>query len=296
MTEQKQCKIYFFNIVMIFCLLPFALNGIQSQILQETLQSEKPPFNYDLAIEVVPNSQPNADVMICCHGMGSNNQIVDYLRSVPEITVHLIGFNFPDHDITCNAYNAARTTFGTIQEVLPVLYLLKQCVVKAGMDKISLYGFSAGGGAVINALAVLNQNRYPEELAKLAITEYDKRRILAAVQRGKIILEVPLKSIDEIVAQNRRDPFLETLRKRYTSNRMVPIESLSGLQGLSLQAFVYFNHPDEVLSNRDDALFIQKLRSFNTSGQTTAIIGSSQGHNSYHSELWKVYGKREPQL
>ncbi len=41
---------------------------------------------------------------------------------------------------------------------------------------------------------------------------------------------------------------------------MEPIDALEGLENLSLHIVVYFQNPDEVLSNRDDEVFIERLK------------------------------------
>jgi hypothetical protein len=58
---------------------------------------------------------------------------------------------------------------------------------------------------------------------------------------------------------------------------------------LSLRVLVYFETPDEALSNRDDALFIDRLRAFNKGGTVQAFSGNNGGHATYHKALWKAY-------
>lgn len=79
------------------------------------------------------------------------------------------------------------------------------------------------------------------------------------------------------------------LAQRARQNGMVPLENIKELKGLSLNVFLYFANPDQVLGNRDDAEFIKRLRSANQRGQTVVLIGKNAGHTTYHPELWNAY-------
>lgn len=139
-------------------------------------------------------------------------------------------------------------------------------------------------------LAILNSNRYDQALQKLGIEAVEKQKILHSIQQGSVILEVPLKSFDEIADLSGRDE-IRMLALRAKSNEMNPLENINKLKGLSLNLFVYFAFPDGVLGNRDDAEFIQRLQSANSSGKTVAIIGKNGGHTTPHLELWEAYKK-----
>lgn len=84
---------------------------------------------------------------------------------------------------------------------------------------------------------------------------------------------------------------MRLLAQRARKNGMVPIENVKEWQGLSLNCFLYFAHPDKALGNRDDAEFIKRLKSANEKGRTVAIIEKNRGHTTYHPELWKAYEK-----
>lgn len=277
-------------VLVLLLLVPIMSYGIEIAELQQVLSNANSPFHYPLNIKILPSTKSEADVMICCHGMGSNRDIVECVKSVPAVQDHLIGFNFPDANMSFNV-NPEKTTFGTIQEILPVIYLIKQCVMNGGAKKVSLYGFSAGGGAIINVLGVLHQNRFADQLNNLGIYASERQEMISALQKGIIILDVPLKSIEEVIAFSGYDKFAATLQKRYSENDLTPIKSIKHLQGLSLDIIVYFNNPDEALSNRDDQLFINTLKKYN-GGSTVGVIGHDQGHNSFHNGLWKAYKLR----
>ena len=69
---------------------------------------------------------------------------------------------------------------------------------------------------------------------------------------------------------------------------MNPIDNLLLLSGLKLNFLLHFQNPDEVLSNRDDELFVERLRSVNA-GNTKVITGFDKGHAGRHTVLWDYY-------
>lgn len=280
-----------FSLRLLWLLVLFAnrfivnLQAIEGDKLNELVTKSPNPFQYDLHMKMLPGAKQDADVLICMHGMGSDYRLAEIMQGNPVIPYHLIAFNFPDHGL---GRPRMKTTYGTIEELLPALYVWKRCVMDAGVDKVHLYGFSAGGGAIVNALAVLNSDRYDKALKSIGIGPLEKRQILESIQKGSVILEVPLKSFDEIADLfGNRETRALALRAR--KNGMVPIKNLSLLQGLSLNCFVYFAYPDEAVGNRDDKEFIRSLQDVNKNGRTIAIIGKTAGHTSYHPELWHAY-------
>jgi hypothetical protein len=271
----------------VFIFLMGQLSAVTTGKLSEMVQTTANPFPYDLHLTLFPSPVSDAEVMVAMHGMGSNYQLAEVLRPNPAIPQQIISFNFPDFGYSGTSLE---TTFGTVNEILPALYVWKQLVVDQGLDKLHLYGFSAGGGAIVNALATLNSTRYDSELKNIGIGVAEKQQILKAIQKGTVILEVPLKSFDEIAAQFN-EPQIQMLAAIARKNGMTPIENLNQLQGLNLNIVVFFATPDQAVGNRDDKLFLDRLRSINK-GQTTGIIGPTGGHISYHPELWEAYKSR----
>lgn len=249
---------------------------------------EKTPFSYDLNVQHILSGAESDAVTICCHGYGHNSSIVSVIDSYHALSGHLIGFNFPDHDITANT-DHNKSVYGTIDEILPLLYLVKYYACDLKVSVINLYGFSAGGGAVINALAIMNQYFYKERLWHVAgISRGHIAQMLAAVGSGFVILDCPLKSFNEIMALRGRTPALEIMASRYAKNHMNPIDVLQFLWKLKLTIILHFQSPDEVLGNRDDALFIRLLKHANK-GTTHVIVSSDGGHNAYHAGLWNKF-------
>lgn len=250
-------------------------------------QSPYHPFAHDLGIKIIKSNIPTDQATICCHGYGASNTIVNVMHSYKTLPGHLVGFNFPDYGIT-PAIDHSASTFGSIDEVLPLLFVIKECLNTLDVKIINLYGFSAGGGAIINALAILNNNYYTYELERIGILQEQKAAMIHAIEQGHVILDCPLKSIEEIIAFRGKDPMLEALKQNFDSYGTNPIDSLPKLTGLNLNMFIHFQNPDEIIFNRDDALFIERLQKAHA-GKTFAIIGNEGGHNCYHASLWNFY-------
>ncbi len=257
---------------LILLLLPFALFGH--------------PFKYDLHLTKLEGTKKG--VIICCHGMGGSYKVAEVLQQA-GVKETLVTFNFPDFEAKEGVSDIQKTTFGTIDELLPLIYVIKTCVIDEKKEEITLYGFSAGGGAIVNALATLNTHSYDLMLAGIGVGPKEKEEILAAIQRGFVLLDAPLKSIREVVASRGLSPALEIIGKRYHDNHMEPIDVLEKLEKLALRVIVHFQTPDEVLSNRDDALYIEHLKKANSLGKTCVTMGVIGGHALPHPALWVCY-------
>ena len=73
------------------------------------------PFNYGLCVKTIRCNPNLDDVTICCHGYGHNSNLVYILNKYQVPMGHLVGFNFPDHDILATD-NHESTHFGSINE------------------------------------------------------------------------------------------------------------------------------------------------------------------------------------
>lgn len=246
-------------------------------------------FDYDLHLSFFGANKNRA--MICCHGYGDNYQLALSLQKIESIQATLVGFNFPEYDIKQGrSYNPTTSSFGTINELLPALYVMKQ-TLEQGFDVLDLYGFSAGGGAVMNLLYVLNTTKYDSDLEKVGIDSTLKKDILFALHKGMVILDTPLKSIEEILAYRGPSEELEILALRYKENDLRPIDSILKIKGLCVKILLHFQKTDEILSNRDDNLYIERLEQVLPKEKLEVIIGDDGGHMSLHKSLWDAYAK-----
>jgi len=246
------------------------------------------PFDYDLHLFFIPGN--NQRTMICFHGYGHNYQIAESLKNIYHLDTNLVSFNFPDHDIKQGKeYDLKIASLGTIDELLPAFYVMKKIIIDQELESIDLYGFSAGGGALINVIAVLNGAAYDSDLKRIGIGTEEKTKLLSAIQRGVVILDTPLKSFEEIMDFRGFSETFEILAKKYREHDLRPIDSLKMLKGLSLNVLLYFDQKDEILSNRDDLLYIERLQQ---SQRATIIIGDEGGHMVPHFSLWKAYSEK----
>ncbi len=249
------------------------------------------PFDYDLHINSVPSTGPRT--VICFHGHGGNYMMADHLRALNVTDSTLVGFNFPDYDLQTRIYDPSKAAFGTLREILPAIYVLKCYVIDQGLNSIDLYGRSAGGGALINLIAVLNTSMGDEELKQIGVGLKEKKQLLQAIQNGMIILDVPLKSVEEIIDLRGSSTELELLAKSYRDHHLRPLDTLQHLKGLSLNIILYFEEEDEVIFNRDDALYIERLKNANRLGSTSVVIGREGGHQTLHLLPWQIYEKNK---
>ena len=248
------------------------------------------PFEHDLHLFSIPGT--NCRTMICFHGYGANYKIAEDLKNLGLIDATLVSFNFPDHDLLEKTYDPRQATFGTIRELFPAFYVLKKYVIDQDLNAIDLYGFSAGGAVAINLIAVLNTTTHDIALKQMGIGTKEKEKLLSAIQNGVVILDVPLKSVEEILDLRGPSPELEILAKNYRENHFRPIDALESLNGLCLDIILHFQEPDEIIFNRDDHIYIERLKKANSKGATSVIIGNDGGHIAPHLALWQFYSQK----
>lgn len=277
----------------LFCclLLYFLPNfGIEYSSLQQTLNTHMPRMSYPINIKTFKGKTSNEDILVCCHGYASNNSIGQIIHDSNVTSSHIVSFNFPDFDIHERGFNRSTVCYGSPYEILPALVLLKTIIIDGGADNVSLYGFSAGGGAVINIIATLNTSKFDPFLEEWGIYPCDKPRILKALSKGIILLDAPLKSREEIIEVNGGcDQDFDYLTTRYRLNDMRPIDSLSAFDNTAMNVVVFFQNPDTSLTNRDDALFGEKLKKYNSAGRNIITSADEGGHCGFHTSLWKAY-------
>ena len=220
--------------------------------------------------------EEEADVMLCAHGASMDASIIDFLKKTDRFPFHLVSFNFPSHGPQIRKKPPEELTFGCFSELIPFFQALRQCVVGGNLDKIHLYGFSAGGGAIVNVLKILHLGLYPKELAQLQIHLEEREQILSAIQKGKIILDCPLKSVAEVSKGQKRAPVFAHFEKIYRENRFEPITSLKGLQGLDLEILLHFQSPDTTLTNEEDLHYIKQIKQ--VCPKTHFVIGDEGKH------------------
>ncbi len=103
--------------------------------------------------------------------------------------------------------------------------------------------------------------------------------IYAAIERGSVVLDCPLKSIDEICDEKEpNNPYLSRMADVYNNNDLRPIDSLLKMAGSKLNVVLVLQQPDDILSNRDDELFIERLESANRAGNTIIVRGPEGVH------------------
>ena len=278
--------VYASSVVLTACTQEPVATRLNKSLLQANREALE-HFGYSPDFELLPTKSPEGDLItISAHGYGANKKTGKNVAQFAPLSGHVLTFNLPDHDYRPG--NQHNLRHGSIDEVLPLAYAAKLAIA-AGAKRINLYGFSAGGGAVINLLSMLNASKYDSELAEIGISKKDKAALLAAIEQGMVLLDVPLKSVEEIINGRGESKELLLFAQKYKENNLRPIDSLAGLQGLKLKVLLYFENPDNILYNRDDAEFIKRLEAANSLGTTHVVFGTNGGHSSWHKELWDEY-------
>lgn len=272
-------------------LLSFPLKGLDFERLSQiALQAnQNTPFDYALNASAYQGRSKDEEVLLVLHGYGASFRTGEELNRYRVLPQHILSFNFPDYGNAPDTKKPEETAFGTVNEILPVAYLLKVLLIDNGLEKVHLYGFSAGGGALINTIAALNGRTCDKALSRIGINAPEKQQLLAALQRSRIILDRPLKSIEEIIAFRGSSHELAVLAARYRQHAMRPIDALAGLQGLRLNIMIHFQQSDEVLSNRDDREFLKRLKTYNSPGSTCIISRKTGTHTDFSLALLRAY-------
>lgn len=273
----------FMRVFSVFLLVVFAFSCTDSR-------RKAPDFTYDLHLSYQGESKDLA--IVCFHGFGGDYRVGESVEQFMQGKATMVSFNFPDYGKRSGFLDPDQTSFGTVNEILPALYVLKQTVIDRDFSKVCLYGFSAGAAAAVNCISALNTTLQDAALQSVGIYDLEKKKILAALEAGDVILDTPLKSIDELFALYGNTQELEVIGKRFRDNDMDPIHSLKFWQGLSLNVLVHFQIPDEVVSNRDDALFVEALKTY-CRGNVDVLVGSDSGHSLPHPTLWDYYVQKK---
>lgn len=249
----------------------------------------QPSFPYDLHLSAFGRSKEK--VIICFHGFGGDYRVAHTVEPFFKGKATIVSFNFPDHGKRSGFFDPGVSSFGTMEEILPALYVIKQIIIDHGFTDVCLYGFSAGGGALVNCLSVLSRCCHDLDLRSIGIRNAEKKKILKVLEQGSIILDTPLKSMDELVSVYGLTKELEVISSRYQENGMDPLQSIQNWRNLHLNILIHFQNPDEILSNRDDNLFIERVKKYNL-GKTEVLIGNDSGHLLPHISLWEYYLKK----
>lgn len=259
-------------------------NGFAQEVV---LIKQENPFGYDLDVQYSKGTNPT--ILLLSHGFGSNSQaILNDVRPYTQDT--LIAFNYIDHDFSHATGDDNKTSIATPLEIMPLIYMLKKCIVDLHLQSISLYGYALGASNIIYAIDYLMNKSRDELSKKYNITDQDKILILEAIRKGKILLDVPFKHIDEIIALRGPTPILLMYKERAAKNGILaPLDTLKKLKNLDMTFLLFFDINNEEFSNRDDSLFVKSLFDANPKGTNIIISTDNGGHAANHPTLWKIY-------
>ncbi|MBJ7449627.1 MAG: hypothetical protein JHC93_04630 [Parachlamydiales bacterium] len=228
--------------------------------------------------------------IICFHGYGGSKELAAKLKNGLNLPNRFVGFDFPDAGLMEGGKEAHEMAFGSFNELVPPLQILKQIIQEERCQEVVLYGRSAGGGALINTIAVLNNKMHTDKLLNIGIDEETVKSILEVIQNGSILLDCPLKTIEEIIDLRGPNKELLFLNHRYKLNEMLPLDQIKYLVGLKLNIILHFLDPDDVIYNRDDTIFYERLKTANSKGETHLVVGNEGLHGDIiHQQLWDKF-------
>lgn len=308
---------------------------------QETPQEQmRRILQYNPEVELIQDCTFNIlnkdRVTIAVHGWGDSKDGIKALKQYyPEaLPGCLIVYNCPDA-ATNNAPSLSKTSFGQELDIMPLLFILKQCVLQ-NYSTIDLNGHSRGAAVIINALATLNdKNGDNPIMAKLNMSTQEREKILSMIQNGCISLQCPLtnvrtaikKQIDNISSGGFLSalmgyiPWGGTISEATQDSSATSVDyaassvtyykpwkeqaftSAKKLVGLKLKILVHFEDNDHVVSNDNDESFFQALAQHNPE-HVYMSKGFEGGHNRMspclypilHAFKKKYGGAHDPQL
>lgn len=164
------------------------------------------------------------------------------------------------------------------------------CHKKNNISSISLYGYALGAGNIIHVIDLLLKEDQSILERKYDISISDKKRILEALRHGKIILDVPFKSLDEVINLHGPNENLLMYKKRMTTHNILnPIDTLNMLKNLNMTFIVFFDIENKAFSTHEDSNFVKRLLDANATGTNIIIMTDNNGHLADHKTLWKIY-------
>ncbi|MGB8467961.1 MAG: hypothetical protein WCE21_03065 [Candidatus Babeliales bacterium] len=289
LAQAKEKKGFFTTLKEAYNLYFHAANDVswQSELWGEK-EKEHVLFGYQLRLEYIQmkDSARSAHTTLYFHGWGDTKnsaRLIKKYRSI--IKENLVTFNFSDARPILG--KLGQSSFGQLPDVFPALYALNYTIDTLGLESIDLFGVSRGCAVIVNLLALLNDNHlfaaHTKQLTAIGIGHKERQKLLAAIQRGTIILDTPLRSM-------ALTPFPQWIAQTFTryDNRLwQPENTVTLLKGLQVTTIVHFQHRDFIVSNKQEADFFYALAQLNP--QTTYLVmGNDGGHAHSHRALDKA--------
>jgi hypothetical protein len=271
-----------------FLVLPLTAYTTESDFERTiTAIENENPFSYNLDVRY--SSGTNQTVLLCNHGFGGNSQsVINRVR--PNTSDTIIAFNYIDHDFSHETGDDTKTVIATPLEIMPLIYILKKLVVDNNISTLSLYGYALGAANIIYAIDMLTTQTHDDFLKSFNITESDKTSIMQALRKGTILLDVPFKSVEEMIAMHGPTKILQMYKERAAKfNILSPLDTLGKLKNLGVTFLLFFDNKDEEFSNRYDSPFVKNLLEANSNGTNIVITTDNGGHSAIHRILWRVY-------
>lgn len=247
-----------------------------------------------------------APVTLILHGFGSDSdEMIKYIHGLNPRD-HLVSFNLPYY----NAFNrlfAGVSSIGTFDELAPLIFRLKTLIIDRGISKLNVYGFSIGGGVIVNTLMVLSGTCFDQRLTAMGIDTDAKKQILDALRKGFLLLDSPLQDIGCVQLEREvakrceglDQGMIEMCKKiaestmaqcaeRCKISNLCPLNSFACIKHLGFSIILFLQDPDEILTNIHNEALIEHLTK-DTTHQVTVLRHDEEGHFGTHARIWEKY-------
>ncbi len=252
------------------------------------VRNQRKLFGYDLGIEYYQHAEdrfyrPRARAILYLHPWGvialPNKKHMHMMKLDNVLPGDVITFNFPD-GVMRGPLPSLYSSFGQLSDVLPAIYTLNYAYEVYGLHTIDVFGYSRGGAVAVNMVAVLHDKstQYDAALAQLGITAGRRKELLAAIERGSIVLDCPLIDGNETL-KNYAKPvqFIARTMTNYKSDGLQALQSARSLSGLKLHVLLHFQYNDTRIGNEHEAALYNAFAQHNPE-HTYLLLADEGGH------------------
>lgn len=247
------------------------------------------------------------------HGFGGNSSVaagIKHLYGAERLPGDVVTFDFADA-VTTAGMDTTKSSLGQWPDMKTALYVLKT-LHDSGETAVGITAHSRGGATAVNTVAALvdETTKYDENLAEIGIDGAKRKAMLKMLQRGQIVLECPLVHVRSVIkhqvetsragswltrmfgdslsssSASTADYCASAVVRKYRPWNEQAIESAEKWNNIRIPTIVHFQENDEVLGNRNDHEFYEKLSASNGVDHTERHVGADGGHNSSFASFY----------
>lgn len=284
-------SIYFWNKY-----LPTWQKGIEPTPAQK--KEQRKLFHYNLRIEHIIDHDQHTHAnherpTIFFHGWGDTKNSAKLLKAFTDVLPgDIITFHFHDRGVIIPKLR--HSNLGQLPDVLTGLYVIKWARHMLHLNAVDLYGYSRGGATIFNLIGILNDTsgKYDRDLLRIGIDAAERKKLLAMIQAGCIVLDCPLTDANvsgELLAKkftSHASGMIKAFTRlsKYEPNGLQGLQSTNLFKGLKLNILLHFQYHDTIVSNQNEAELYRRLYTHNPK-TTYVVLGNDGGHMHTHASL-----------